>query len=55
MIRGIHQVALNTSKFHQLVKFYRDAFGFLPAVIRIQQCAPDHAFALEQLGTVSFK
>jgi glyoxylase I family protein len=32
MIRGIHHVALCTSKFDLMVKFYRDAFGFAPAV-----------------------
>ena len=31
MIRGIHHVALSTSKFDLMVRFYRDAFGFTPA------------------------
>jgi catechol 2,3-dioxygenase-like lactoylglutathione lyase family enzyme len=31
MIRGIHHVALSTSNFDLMVKFYREAFGFTPA------------------------
>jgi glyoxylase I family protein len=31
MIRGIHHVALSTSNFDLMVRFYRDAFGFTPA------------------------
>jgi catechol 2,3-dioxygenase-like lactoylglutathione lyase family enzyme len=31
MIRGIHHVAVNTTQFDLMVKFYREAFGFTPA------------------------
>ncbi len=31
-IRGIHHVAVNTANFDRLVKFYREAFGFEPAL-----------------------
>lgn len=32
MIRGIHHVALHTPNFDRMAQFYRDAFGFEPAV-----------------------
>jgi catechol 2,3-dioxygenase-like lactoylglutathione lyase family enzyme len=31
MIRGIHHVSVTTVHFDRLVKFYQDAFGFMPA------------------------
>jgi glyoxylase I family protein len=31
MIKGIHHVSVTTRKFDVLVKFYQDAFGFMPA------------------------
>lgn len=30
MIRGIHHVAIHTANFDNMVRFYRDAFGFEP-------------------------
>jgi glyoxylase I family protein len=32
MIRGIHHVAVHTANFDLMVKFYREAFGFTPAI-----------------------
>ena len=30
MIRGIHHIAIHTANFDNMVKFYREAFGFEP-------------------------
>jgi catechol 2,3-dioxygenase-like lactoylglutathione lyase family enzyme len=32
LIRGIHHVALHTPNFDAMARFYREAFGFMPAV-----------------------